>query len=126
MDALQSFPRPMLADKPSLFVSLERAVADEFRPRMLTALQQKVDAVAESMQEAPQCSVCGRSMARHDSGIVSWVALFGKLQVRIPRYRCKSCSQQCRPLLDLLGVEPGQISGSLARLLAVLDRKSVV
>ena len=46
--------------------------------------------------------------------------LFGKLEVRIPRYRCKGCSQQCRPLLDLLGVEPGQISGSLARLLAVL------
>lgn len=48
----------MLAEKPSLFVSLERAVAAEFRPRMLAALQQKVEAVAESMLEAPQCAVC--------------------------------------------------------------------
>ena len=112
--------RPVLADKASLFVSLERAVEAEFRPLMLKALQQRVEAVAESMQEAPLCPQCGRSMARHDAAMVSWVALFGKVQVRIPRYRCKGCSRQCRPLLDLLGVEPGRISGSLARLLAVL------
>ena len=101
-------------------MSLEREVQCEFRPLMLAALQQKVDAVAESMQEPPQCPGCGQSMARHDSSKVSWVALFGKLRVLVPRYNCKGCSLQCRPLLDLLGVEPGRISGSLARLLAVL------
>ena len=113
--------RPVLADEPSLFMSLERAVEDTFRPLMLAALQQKVEAVAESMQGPPGCPVCGQSMARHDAPMVSWVALYGKLRVRVPRYQCKGCSTQRRPLLDLLGVEPGRISGSLARLLAVLS-----
>ena len=113
--------RPELADDPSLFMSLERAVEDTFRPLMLAALQQKVEAVAESMQEPPRCPACGQSMARHDAPMVSWVALYGKLRVRVPRYRCNGCSTQHRPLLDLLGVEPGRISGSLARLLAVLS-----
>ena len=121
MDATSTPPqRPGLAGKPTLFISLEREVQCEFRPLMLVALQQKVDAVAESMQEPPQCPGCGQSMARHDAPKVSWVALFGKLRVRVPRYKCKRCSRQSRPLLDLLGVEPGRISGSLARLLAVL------
>jgi len=35
-------------------------------------------------------------------------------------YRCAPCRVQCRPLLDLLGVKPGRISGSLARWLALL------
>ena len=114
--------RPVLADQPSLFVSLERAVEDEFRPQMLAALQRKVDAVAEgeAKKEGPPCPVCEQPMPRHDAPMVSWVALFGQLQVQVTRYRCRGCSQQCRPLLDLLGVEPGHISGSLARLLAVL------
>ena len=30
------------------------------------------------------------------------------------------CHYECRPLLDLLGVEPGRICGALARLLALL------
>lgn len=36
------------------------------------------------------------------------------------RYRCRGCRKECRPLLDELGVEPGRISGSLARLLGLL------
>jgi len=38
----------------------------------------------------------------------------------VARYRCPACKKECRPLLDLLGVEPGRICGSLARLLALL------
>ena len=38
----------------------------------------------------------------------------------VPRYRCAACHCESRRLLDLLGVEPGRISGSLARLLALL------
>jgi hypothetical protein len=51
---------------------------------------------------------------------VSWWARFGRLRTRVARYRCPACHGECRPLLDLLGVEPGRISGSLARLLALL------
>ncbi len=36
------------------------------------------------------------------------------------RYRCAACKQESRPLLDLLGVEPGRICGSLARRLGLL------
>src|ERR1700737_108790 len=59
-------------------------------------------------------------MVCQDLRPVSWWARFGHLRVRVPRYRCPSCGCECRPLLDLLGVEPGRISGSLARLLALL------
>jgi hypothetical protein len=38
----------------------------------------------------------------------------------VPRYRCPVCRCESRPLLEQLGVEPGRICGSLARLLAVL------
>ena len=59
---------------------------------------------------------CGQPMQRHDAESVSWTGL----QARVARYRCKRCKHECWPLLDLLGVEPGRISGSLARLLALL------
>src|ERR1035441_10457228 len=35
-------------------------------------------------------------------------------------YRCPHCHDECRPLLDVLGVERGLISGTLARLLVLL------
>ena len=59
-------------------------------------------------------------MKRQDTETVSWTARFGRLHASIARYRCKPCKAERRPLLDLLGVEPGRISGSLARLLALL------
>jgi len=59
-------------------------------------------------------------MVCQDVRPISWRARFGRLRVGVPRYRCPACRLECRPLLDLLGVEPGRISGSLARLLALL------
>ena len=113
--------RPWLADHPSQFLLLERAVEDEYRPRMRKALQCRVDALAESAQaSSPACAGCGRQMVCQDVRPVSWLARFGRLRARVARYRCPVCQGECRPLLDLLGVEPGRISGSLARLLALL------
>jgi hypothetical protein len=118
---MRSPVRPALGDHPSQFLLLERAVEDEYRPRMLEALQEKVNAVGESVQmTAPSCSRCGQPMRRHDTRPVSWLARFGCLRTRVSRYRCPACKFECRPLLDRLGVEPGRISGSLARLLALL------
>src|SRR5580698_6632084 len=111
--------RPMLADRPSQFVLLERAVEDEYRPHMLQELQRRVEEVAETARSAPAC-VCGRLMVCQDVRPVSWCARFGRLRVGVPRYRCPACGCESRPLLDLLGVEPGRISGALARLLALL------
>ena len=113
--------RPLLADKPSAFLQLERAVEIEFRPRMLEELQRRVDEFAKTEGGSiPLCAECARSMVCQDVRPVSWWARFGRLRVRVPRYRCKACGCETRPLLDQLGVEPGRICGSLARLLAVL------
>src|SRR5712664_2317107 len=46
------------------------------------------------------------------------VQTFGVPMITVSR--CPACKFECRPLLDVLGVEPGRISGSLARLLALL------
>jgi hypothetical protein len=123
MSEKQSLPpvRPILADQPSKFLLMERAVEDEYRPRMLQELQRRVDEMAESARAGPAvCARCGRSMVCQDVRAVSWWARFGRLRVRVPRYRCPACGGESRPLLDWLGVEPGRISGSLARLLALL------
>lgn len=100
---------------------LEREVELEHRPRMLEALQNKVNAVADSLRsQTPACSRCAQPMKRHDTETVSWVARSGRLHASVARYRCPDCKDERRPLLDRLGVEPGRISGSLARLLALL------
>lgn len=112
--------RPALAE-PSRFLLLEREVELEYRPQMLAALQRKVQAVAEQAQAAvPSCPHCNLPMHRQDTRSVSWLARCGRLHAAVARYRCPPCRHECRPLLDLLGVEPGRICGALARLLAVL------
>ena len=112
--------RPVLA-APSRFLLLEREVETEYRPQMLAALQGKVNAVAEQVQAAtPSCPRCGRPMRCQDTRSVSWLARCGSLHALVSRYRCRPCHHECRPLLEELGVEPGRISGALARLLAVL------
>ena len=119
----QSLPpvRPMLAEGPSEFVMMERAVEDEYRPRMLQDLQRRVEGLAESSRaQAPVCSQCKRVMVCQDVRSVSWLARAGRLRVGVPRFRCPACKTERRPLLEVLGVEPGRISGSLARDLAVL------
>jgi hypothetical protein len=123
MPEAQSVPpvRPMLAEHPSQFLLLERAVEDEYRPRMLRKLQRRVNDLAETTRAtSPVCTRCGRLTVCQDVRSVSWWARFGRLRVGVPRYRCPAGGWECRPLLDLLGVEPGRISGSLARLLALL------
>lgn len=121
MEAKTASARPELAEQASPFMLLERAVEEEYRPRMRAELQRRVEAMAETAQAvAPPCPRCGQRMRRKDTRAVSWLARFGRFQARATRYRCASCRVQCRPLLGALGVEPGRISGSLARLLALL------
>ena len=113
--------RPIVADDPPRFLLLEREVEIEYRPQMLAALQRKVNAVAEATQATlPLCPYCEQPMRCQDTRPVSWLARYGCLHAPVARYRCPPCHYECRPLLDLLGVEPGRISGALARLLALL------
>lgn len=116
----QAPPRPALQEA-SQFMLLEREVEIQYRPRRLEGLQNKVNALADSLRDqTPACSQCGQPMKRQDTETVSWVARLGRLHASVARYRCPACKHERRPLLDLLGVEPGRISGSLARLLAWL------
>lgn len=48
------------------------------------------------------------------------VTRFGKVTLRMPSYVCESCGQRSHPWHEALGLEPGHISGALARLLALL------
>jgi len=113
--------RPALADAAPRFLLLEREVEIAYRPQMLAALQSKVDACAAAARgTAPVCPQCGHPMRCQDTREVSWLARCGCLHAPVSRYRCPPCRYECRPLLDLLGVEPGRISGALARLLALL------
>jgi len=113
--------RPVVAEDPPRFLLLEREVEIEYRPQTLAALQCKVDAVAAAARgTAPACPHCGRRMRCQDTREISWLARCGRLHASVSRYRCPPCRHQSRPLLDLLGVEPGRVSGALARLLALL------
>ena len=114
-------PRHPVLQDVSQFLLLEREVEIQYRPRMREALQDKVNAVADALRDqTPACCRCGQAMKCHDTETVSFVARFGRLHAAVARYRCPACKDERRPLLDLLGVEPGRISGSLARLLALL------
>jgi hypothetical protein len=113
--------RPELAERASQFILLERAVEQEYRPLMLAELQRRVNAVAQAAQSTqPACPRWGQPMSRKDTRPVSWLARFEKLSAQVSRFVCRACHVQSRPLLDRLGVEPGRIGGSLARLLALL------
>lgn len=59
-------------------------------------------------------------MRRHDARVVTWQTWVGRVHVTVDRYRCGPCRAERRPLLDVLGVEPGRLSGWLARQLALL------
>ncbi len=112
--------RPVLSNVPQ-FLQLELQVEQEYRPQMLAALEEKVNEVIERSRDcAPTCVRCGRSMGYHDTRRVSWLARFGRVVAWVPRYRCGRCKCDSRPVLEQLGVEPGRISGSLARLLTML------
>jgi hypothetical protein len=113
--------RPRLAEEVPRLMVREREVEDEFQPRLLEALQRRVDALAAGLSEtAPNCPRCLHPLHYHDSPTVSWLTRFGRMRAQASRYRCPACRQEHRPLLELLGVEAGRISGSLARLLALL------
>jgi ribosomal protein L37AE/L43A len=46
---------------------LERAVEEEYRPRMLAELQRRVEAAETVQAVAPTCPHCGQAMRRKDT-----------------------------------------------------------
>ena len=103
--------RPQLAESDGRFLQLERETEQEFRPQLLQALQGKVDCFKDpALEEAPSCPGCGQAMGHHDTRGVWWLTRFGRIHASAPRYRCRPCHRERRPLLEVLGVEPGRIS----------------
>jgi len=113
--------KPVLPTEASLFIRLEREVEDEFRPGMLEALQRKIDDLVDSQSgQRPACPECENPMPYKDRNPVSWLTRFGTVTATVAIFVCNSCKTRRRPLIEILGVEPGRVSGSLARLLALL------
>lgn len=112
-----------LAEGAPLLMQLECEVHEEFRPRMLSALQERVDAVADSFEgaAAPRCPQCGLAMkSRGRASGSSKLTRFGVLTVKARHFRCRRCKRNACPTHDALGLEAGRLSGGLARLVAVL------
>jgi hypothetical protein len=65
---------PVLSLGATRLMELEREVEQEYRPQMLKALQQKVQAEALTIEDqAPRCPRCGQALKYHDRPKVSWM-----------------------------------------------------
>lgn len=112
--------RPTLALQPSSFARLEGEVVESFRPKMCEALQQKLDDLAASQPELLKPTCCNSPVPCHDWKRTRTLTRFGWVRILVHRFRCNRCGKDHRPLLDFLEVEPGKVSGSLARMLGLL------
>jgi len=112
--------RPALALQPPSIVQIEREVIEHFRPQMCQALQHKLDELAASQTARLRPTCCNRPVPYHDRTRVPTLTRFGWVKILVSRYRCSRCRREYRPLLGFLEVEPGKVSGSLARLLGLL------
>jgi len=112
--------RPTLPATATRFEQLEQAVWARYRPVVCAAVSAALADEATAQRAAARPLCCGQPMRRHDARAVTWRTWVGRVQVTVDRYRCRQCGAERRPLLDILGVEPGRLSGWLARHLALL------
>jgi len=112
-----SVAAPKLLDEIPLLVRLEREVAEEFREPQRRRLEEKIRDQQDALA-VPVC--CGRPMKNRGRKKSSPLSRFGSIQLWPVTFRCDTCKRRVRPLMDHLGIEPGRICGSLARLLAIL------
>jgi hypothetical protein len=87
---------------------------------MRQAIQDEIDILVLAQPQADKPVCCGQAMRHHDTPRQRWRTWVGFVSARCWRYRCKLCGAERYPLLEWLGVEPGQASGLLARLLGLL------
>lgn len=111
---------PTLAATATRFEAIEQAVWARYRPVVCAAVSAALADEAAAQRAQGQAICCGQPMSRHDGRPVSWRTWVGGVQVMVDRYRCRQCGAEQRPLLKVLGVEPGRLSGGLARQLALL------
>ena len=112
---------PPLPAGVSPLIGFEREVVDEFRAEMRTRLAQKLAAFDAALpEEAKLCATCGERM--HSRGRRPHLTLtrYGEIDLRPQTFGCDRCKTSRQPLIERLGVEVGHLSGSLARLTALL------
>ena len=112
--------RPTLPATAPRFEQLEQAVWARYRPVVCAAVSAALADEAAAQRAAARPVCCGHPMRRHDARAVTWQTWVGRVHATVDRYRCRQCGAEQRPLLDVLGVEPGRLSGWLARHLALL------
>lgn len=112
---------PSVLEEIPLLIRLEREVAEEFRAPMRDRLTEKIQEVASSLRgSAPRCPKCEQAMENRGRKSKSFLGLFGKIELSCSTYRCRPCKERRCPVQEALGIEVGQLSGTLARLLALL------
>jgi len=109
-----------LLEEVPLLMRMEREVEEEFRPVLRARLVEKIAAEAASKGIAPRCDTCGKAMQCRGCKPFSFICRFGEVKLKASTYRCRPCRQQKCPLVEKLGAEVGRLSGSLARLVALL------
>lgn len=98
-------------------MKIERDVTLEFREVQRQRLTEKIHQVEASL---PIQTCCANTMENRGRKKSSFRSIFGLIVLFPATFWCPICKRRVRPLLDTLGVEPGRITGSLARLLAIL------
>jgi hypothetical protein len=112
--------RPTVPATATRFEQIEQAIWGRHRPAVCAAVSAALAEEAAAQRAAARPICCGHPMRRHDARPVTWRTWVGRVHVTVDRYRCGQCRAERRPLLDVLGVEPGRLSGWLARHLALL------
>lgn len=113
---------PSLLTEVPLLIRIEREVEEEFRPQLRARIEERIRQEGEQQATlgAPRCEKCDRPMWSRGSSKTHFLTRFGKVELVDATYECKPCHQRVRPLLRRLGAEVGRISGSFARLAALL------
>jgi len=100
--------RPWLAQRPSLFMLLEREVEQQFRARQLEALQEKVNTLAEATGlTRPDCPHCEQPMAPHDTRSVSCWPASGACELPFPAIVVPTAATSAGPCWMCWAWSPG-------------------
>lgn len=106
-----------------LITRLEREVIEHHRTAMSADLQTRVDSVSRQLvaEEAGcRCRTCGKPMKNKGRKKSHLTTLAGAISLSRSAFRCAPCKQTRYPLDEALGVEAGNYSPALARLLALI------
>ena len=109
--------------EPPLISRLEKEVLDKHRGLMQSELQERIDAKAMQLaqkKEGLRCSECGKAMKNKGRRKNHVQTMVGSITLRRSVFRCADCKKTCCPLDEELGLEAGNYSPALGRLLTLI------